>query len=108
MDAERDWGFAGDYVKAMWLILQQGKPEDYVIATGETHTIKELCEVAYKCVGFNWEDYVEVDQRLIRPTETGPLIGNPEKIKQELGFKPEIKFPELVQMMVEANLIRLK
>lgn len=108
LEAKRDWGFAGDYVEAMWLMLQQDKPEDYVIATNETHTIKELCEAAYEHVGKKWEDHVEVDQRFVRPTETGPLVGNPQKAKDELGWEPRVKFKELVGMMVEANIARLK
>lgn len=107
LDAKRDWGFAGDYVRAMWLVLQQEKPEDYVIATGETHTIKELCEVAFRSVGLNWEDHVQVDQRLVRPTETGPLVGDPTKAKKKLGWEPKVKFAELVSMMVKAHLARL-
>jgi len=108
MEAKRDWGFAGDYVEAMWLMLQEEKPDDFVIATGETHTIKELCEAAYGLVGENWEDNVTVDQRFLRPTETGPLIGDSSKAKKELGWKPKIGFKELIEMMVNAHIARLK
>ena len=108
LDAKRDWGFAGDYVEAMWKMLQVDEPDDFVIATGETHSIKELCVEAFKYVGKNWEDYVVVDKRFIRPTETGPLIGNPAKAKKILKWTPKTKFSELVQMMVDANIARLK
>ncbi len=108
LDAKRDWGFAGDYVEAMWKMLQIDKPDDFVIATGETHTIKELCEEAFKYVGLNYEDFVIVDKRFIRPTETGPLVGNPEKAKEILKWEPKTKFKDLVKMMVEANIARLK
>ena len=81
LEAKRDWGFAGDYVEGMWKIMQAEKADDFVLATGETHSIQELCEEAYKYVGLNWEDYVAIDKRFIRPTETGPLIGNPKKQK---------------------------
>lgn len=108
MEAKRDWGFAGDYVEAMWLMLQQDKPEDYVISTGETHTIKELCEVAYSYLGEKWENCVVIDKRFIRPTETGPLIGDSSKAKKELGWKPKVGFEELIHMIVDANMARLK
>lgn len=108
LDAKRDWGFAGDYVEAMWKMLQIDKPDDFVIATGETHTIKELCEEAFKYVGLNYEDFVIVDKRFIRPTETGPLIGNPEKAKKVLKWEPKTKFKDLVKMMVDSNIARLK
>lgn len=108
LEAKRDWGFAGDYVEGMWKIMQADKPDDFVLATGETHTIRELCEVAFKYVGLNYEDFVTVDKRFIRPTETGPLIGNPAKAKKILGWVPKTKFKELVKMMVDANIARLK
>ena len=108
LDAKRDWGFAGDYVRSMWMILQHDKPDDFVIATGETHTIRELCEVAFGYVGENWKDFVVVDDRFVRPTETGPLVGNYAKAKKELGWEPEVSFEKLVQMMVDANIARLK
>ncbi len=108
LDAKRDWGFAGDYVEGMWKMLQVEKPDDFVLATGETHTIKELCEESFGYVGLNWEDFVVVDKRFIRPTETGPLVGNPEKAKKILGWTPKTKFKDLVKMMVDANIARLK
>jgi GDPmannose 4,6-dehydratase len=108
MEAKRDWGFAGDYVEAMWLMLQGEKPDDFVIATGEAHTIKELCEEAYGLVGENWEDHVTVDQRFLRPTETGPLIGDSSKAKKVLKWEPKIGFKELIEMMVNAHIARLK
>lgn len=108
LEAKRDWGFAGDYVEAMWLMLQQDKPDDFVIATGETHTIKELCEEAYGYVGEDWEKHVAVDKRFLRPTETGPLIGDSTKARKVLGWKPKVNFKQLVKMMVEAHTARLK
>ncbi len=108
LEAKRDWGFAGDYVEAMWLMMQADKPDDFVVATGETHTIKELCEEAFSYVGLNWEDHVVVDPRFVRPTETGPLIGNAGKAKRILNWEPKTKFKELIGMMVDAHLARLK
>jgi len=108
MDAKRDWGFAGDYVEAMWKMLQVDTPDDFVIATGETHSIKELCEEAFGYVGLDYKDFVVVDKRFIRPTETGPLIGDPTKAKKLLKWEPKTKFKELVKMMVDANVARLK
>lgn len=108
LEAKRDWGFAGDYVEAMYLMMQVDKPDDYVIATGETHSIQELCEVAFGYVNLDWNDYVVIDDRFIRPTETGPLVGNPQKAKKVLGWEPKTKFEELVKIMVDAHLARLK
>lgn len=108
LDAKRDWGFAGDYVEANWLMLQQKKPDDFVIATGETHTVAELCEQAFSYVGLNWKKYIKVDQRFIRPTETGPLVGDSSKAKKVLGWGPKTKFKDLISIMVDANLARLK
>jgi GDPmannose 4,6-dehydratase len=108
LEAKRDWGFAGDYVRSMWMILQHDKPDDFVIATGETHTIKDLCEAAFEYVGEDWQNYVVADNRFVRPTETGPLIGDYSKAKKELGWEPEVSFIKLVQMMVDANIARLK
>ena len=108
LDAKRDWGFAGDYVKAMWLMLQQDTPDDYVIATGETHTIRELLEEAFGYVGLNYEDYVVVDEKFIRPAEVDLLIGDASKANEKLGWKPEVNFRQLVQMMVEADLEKVK
>ncbi|WCK56171.1 GDP-mannose 4,6-dehydratase [Aneurinibacillus sp. Ricciae_BoGa-3] len=104
LDPKRDWGFAGDYVEAMWLMLQQDEPGDYVIATGETHTVKELVETAFAYVDLNWQDYVVIDPKYIRPVEVDLLIGNPEKANKKLGWKPKVMFKELIEMMVEADL----
>ena len=108
LDAKRDWGFAGDYVEAMWLMMQRDKPDDFVIATGKTHTIRDLCVEAFLHVGLGWEEYVVVDKRFIRPTETGPLIGDAAKARKQLGWKPKVNFKQLVSMMVDAHLARLK
>lgn len=108
LDAKRDWGFAGDYVKAMWLMLQQDKPDDYVVATGETHTVQELVEIAFDSVGLKWEDYVVLDPKFIRPAEVDLLLGNPEKATEVLGWAPEVSFKELIQMMVDSDLQLLK
>ncbi|MDT3428099.1 GDPmannose 4,6-dehydratase [Paenibacillus forsythiae] len=107
LDAKRDWGFAGDYVKAMWLMLQQDKADDYVISTGETHTIEELVEVAFSHVGLNWRDYVVVDQKFVRPAEVDLLLGNCTKANEKLGWELEVGFEELVKMMVDSDLERL-
>ena len=104
LDAKRDWGYAKDYVKAMWLMLQQSKPEDYVIATGETHSVKEFLEVAFSYVNLNWQDYVAFDERYLRPAEVDLLIGDPSKAKQQLGWQPSITFQQLVQLMIDADL----
>jgi GDPmannose 4,6-dehydratase len=108
LDAKRDWGFAGDYVRAMWLMLQQPTPDDYVIATGETHSVRELCEVAFSHVGLDYRDFVVIDQKFYRPAEVDLLIGDPAKAKQALGWKPEVDFHGLVKMMVDADLEALK
>lgn len=106
LDARRDWGFAGDYVEAMWLMLQQDEPDDYVVATGETHSVQELVEVAFGCVGLNWKQYVVIDPAFIRPAEVDLLIGDPSKAKAKLGWEPKVTFEGLVRMMVEADLRR--
>ena len=103
-DAQRDWGFAGDYVQAMWLMLQQDEPDDYVIATGETHTVQEFVEIAFAHAGLNWEDHVKLDPKFIRPAEVDLLIGDPAKAKQKLGWQPSVDFPSLVRMMVDADI----
>ena len=108
LDAKRDWGFAGDYVKAMWLMLQQDKPDDYVVATGETHSVKELIEVAFAHVDLDWEKYVKIDEKFYRPAEVDLLIGDPTPAKEALGWKTEVDFPGLVKMMVDADLERPK
>lgn len=104
LDAQRDWGFAGDYVKAMWAMLQTDVPEDFVVATGETHSVREFCEVAFDHVGLNWEDHVVVDEKYFRPAEVDLLIGDPSKANEKLGWKPETTFESLCQMMVSADM----
>ena len=104
LDAKRDWGYAKDYVKAMWLMLQQEQPDDYVIATGETHSVKEFLNLAFGYVNLNWQDYVEFDDRYLRPAEVELLIGDSTKAQQKLGWKPSVTFEELVGLMVEADL----
>ncbi len=108
LDARRDWGFAGDYVRAMWLMLQQDQPDDYVIATGTAHSVRDLVETAFSHVGLDWNKYVGVDPRFIRPAEVDLLIGDPSKAKKELGWAPAVDFKQLVAMMVDADLARLK
>lgn len=107
LDSKRDWGYAKDYVEAMWLMLQKDKPDDYVIATGETHEIKEFLDIAFKYVNLDWQDFVAFDARYLRPAEVDLLIGDPTKAKQELGWKPSVTFEELVQLMVDADLAAL-
>ncbi|MBE8997111.1 MULTISPECIES: GDP-mannose 4,6-dehydratase [unclassified Nostoc] len=104
LDSKRDWGYAKDYVKAMWLMLQQDKPDDYVIATGETHSVREFLELAFSYVNLNWQDYVEFDERYLRPSEVDLLIGDATKARQNLGWKTSVTFEELVSLMVEADL----
>ena len=104
MKAKRDWGFAGEYVEAMWLMLQQDKPDDFVIATGESHSVEEFVELAFKCVGLNWRDYVAKDDNLYRPAEVNDLLGDYSKAKRVLGWEPKVRFGELIRMMVEADL----
>jgi GDPmannose 4,6-dehydratase len=108
LDARRDWGFAGDYVRAMWAMLQQDEPDDYVIATGETHSVRELIEVAFGHVGLEWKKFVTLDQRFLRPAEVDLLIGTPAKAKAKLGWTPTVDFASLVKMMVDADLSRLE
>ena len=100
----RDWGFAGDYVEGMWRILQHDKPDEFVLATGEMHSVKEFLEMAFARVGLDWEKYVECDKRYLRPTEVDQLLGDATKARRELGWEPKVKFPELVAMMVDADL----
>lgn len=104
LDAKRDWGFAGDYVEAMWLMLQADKPDDYVIATGHTHSVREFCERAFSLVDLNWNDFVKFDARYLRPAEVDLLLGDASKADKQLGWKPKVGFDELVKMMVEADL----
>jgi GDPmannose 4,6-dehydratase len=108
LEARRDWGFAGEYVQAMWKMLQQETPEDFVIGTGETHSVREFVDMAFKFVGLNYEDYVVQDARFLRPSEVDVLVSNPAKACQKLKWEPKVKFQGLVEMMVEADLKRLK
>ena len=107
LDAQRDWGFAGDYVDAMWRMLQRDAPKDYVIATGKTHTVRQFCESAFGAAGLNWEEYVVIDDRYYRPAEVDQLVGDATLARDELGWKPTVSFDELVSMMVEADLKRI-
>jgi GDPmannose 4,6-dehydratase len=104
LEAKRDWGFAGDYVKAMWAMLQQDEPDDYVVATGETHSVKELCEVAFARAGLNYEDHVQIDERFIRPAEVDVLVGDATKAHEKLHWEARVDFAGLVEMMVDADL----
>ncbi len=108
LDARRDWGFAGDYVEAMWLMLQQDTPDDYVVSTGETHEVRELVQLAFEHVGKNYEDHVVIDEKFYRPAEVDLLIGDAAKAEKVLGWKPETSFAELVHMMVDADIALLK
>lgn len=108
LDAQRDWGFAGDYVRAMWLMLQQDEPEDFVIATGRTHTVQRLCEIAFEAAGLNWQDHVVIDERFLRPAEVDLLVGDYEKARSKLGWTPEVSFEEMIVQMVEADLLVVK
>lgn len=108
LEARRDWGFAGDYVEAMWLMLQQDKPDDYVVATGQTHSVREFCELAFSYVGLDYRDYVVQDERFMRPAEVDLLIGDAAKARAVLGWRPKTNFEELVRMMVDADLQLLK
>jgi GDPmannose 4,6-dehydratase len=108
LDAQRDWGFAGDYVRAMWAMLQQPEPSDYVVATGLAHSVRDLCRIAFERVGLDYEKYVVVDKRLYRPAEVDHLLGNSEKARTELGWEPTVGFEELVRMMVESDIARLQ
>lgn len=108
LDARRDWGFAGDYVEAMWLMLQQQSAEDYVLATGETHSVRELCEYAFEYLGMDYRDYIRVDEIAFRPAETVPLVGDISKARVELKWQPKVSFRELVQMMVDEDLNSLR
>lgn len=107
LDAKRDWGFAGDYVDAMWRMLQQDTPDDYVIATGETHSVQEFVELAFSAVGLDWEEYVVIDPKFVRPAEVQLLLGDASKAKRVLGWEPKVRFDELVKMMVEGDVERL-
>jgi GDPmannose 4,6-dehydratase len=107
LDARRDWGYAGDYVRAMWLMLQQEKADDYVIATGVSHSVRDLVETAFRHVGLDWQEYVRVDPAFLRPAEVDHLIGDSSKARRVLGWEPKVSFEQLVVMMVDADLARL-
>jgi GDPmannose 4,6-dehydratase len=108
LDAKRDWGFAGDYVQAMWMMLQQERPDDYVVATGQKHSVRELVELAFGQVGLDWQEHVEVDPKLLRPAEVNTLRGDAAKAQKVLGWQPTVSFAELVRMMVDADLKRVR
>jgi GDPmannose 4,6-dehydratase len=104
LESRRDWGFAGDFVEAMWLMLQQDAPDDYVVCTGQTHSVREFCDAAFSHVGLDYQDYVIQDPRYYRPAEVDLLVGNPEKARRHMGWRPQVSFEELVEMMVDADL----
>jgi GDPmannose 4,6-dehydratase len=104
LEAQRDWGFTGDYVEAMWLMLQQEKPDDYIIATGQAHSVCDLVELAFAAAGLDWQRYVEIDQRYFRPTEVDALRGDTAKARDVLGWEPRVTFAELVKMMVQHDI----
>ncbi len=108
IQAKRDWGFAGDYVRAMWMMLQADEPNDFVVATGESHSVQELLQIAFERAGLNWEDHVQIDSSLIRPSDPDYLVGDSTRIRETLGWKPTITFSELVEMMVDADIADLK
>ncbi len=108
LDAMRDWGFAGDYVRAMWLMLNQNEPDDYVIATGEKHSVRQFAEIAFAHVGLDWREFVAVDPSLLRPADVNTLCGDAGKSREVLGWKPDVTFPDLVKMMVDADLQRVR
>jgi GDPmannose 4,6-dehydratase len=108
LEAKRDWGYAADYVRAMWLMLQQDRPDDYVVGTGQTHSVRELCEVAFGHLGLHYEDHVRVDPRFVRPADVDLLVSDPSKARAELGWEPSVSFQELVAGMVDADLRRLQ
>jgi GDPmannose 4,6-dehydratase len=108
LDARRDWGYAGDYVRAMWQMLQQERPDDYVVGTGETHSVRELCQVAFGYLDLDWEAYVVVDPEFYRPAEVDLLVSDPTKARKSLGWEPQVSFEELVRMMVDADVAHLK
>ena len=106
LDARRDWGFAGDYVDAMWRMLQRDQPGDYVVATGVSHSVRDLVEVAFRCVGLDWQEYVDIDSKFIRPAEVDTLVGDASRAREEIGWEPTVSFEQLVEMMVRADLKR--
>ena len=107
LDARRDWGFAGDYVEAMWMMLQQDKPDNFVIGSGQTHSVREFCQVAFNHAGLNYEDHVVQDQSFYRPAEVDLLVSDPSKASAQLGWEPTVDFEHLVKMMVDSDLARL-
>jgi GDPmannose 4,6-dehydratase len=107
LDAKRDWGYAPDYVEAMWMMLQADEPEDFVVATGETHSVREFVEVAFAHADLDWEDKVEIDERYYRPSEVDILLGDASKVKERLGWEPKVKFKELAELMVDADIAEL-
>jgi GDPmannose 4,6-dehydratase len=108
LDAKRDWGYAGDYVEAMWLMLQQPKPDDYIIATGKNYSVREFLDEAFRYLDLDWNKYVEIDPRYFRPSEVDSLLGDASKARKILGWKPKVNFKQLVQMMVDAEMERHK
>jgi GDPmannose 4,6-dehydratase len=108
LESRRDWGYAGDYVKAMWQMLQSDTPDDYVVGTGKTHSVRELCEAAFGHLDLNWQDYVVQDPEFYRPAEVDLLVSDPSKVRKRLGWAPEVSFGELIEMMVEADLAQLQ
>ena len=108
LDAQRDWGFAGDYVKEMWAMLQRDEPDDFVIATGQTHSVRELCEVAFAAASLNWEEFVKIDPAFLRPAEVDLLVGDPSKAQSTLGWKCDVDFYGLIEMMVASDLDALR
>src|ERR1700678_479952 len=108
LDSQRDWGYAPDFVRAMWMMLQQDVPSDFVVASGETHSVRELCELAFGAADLNWQDHVVVDEKFMRPAEVDLLVGDPTRAKEVLGWKRDVDFPALVAMMVEADLASLR
>jgi GDPmannose 4,6-dehydratase len=108
LDAQRDWGYAGDYIKAMWLMLQQDEPDDYVVGSGKTHSVRKLCEVAFSYLGLDWQDHVVVDPKFLRPADVDFLVADATKARTKLGWEPNVTFEELIQIMVDADLEALK
>jgi GDPmannose 4,6-dehydratase len=108
LDSQRDWGYAKEYIEAMWLMLQRDEPGDFVVATGKAHTVRKLLQIAFSCVGLHWEDHIVIDENLIRPAEVNRLLGDASKARAKLGWSPKVSFEELIMMMVEADLKKLK
>lgn len=108
LDAERDWGFAGDYVRAMWMMLQQKEPSDFVIATGVSHSVRQFADIAFRCAGLDYRDYVKTDPAFLRPAEVDHLLGDPSRAKKVLGWKPEVSFERMIEMMVESDIERFR